>query len=102
MLPNSSPGIGSDEGNAEMQGWYRVTQLTGGLDEYIGSSDRDNSKKERQSPPCILEEGRGLEMGTNVGESVKMVQGITSPAGCSRVGPATDGLIALVPSQGLF
>lgn len=41
-------------------------------------------------------------MGTNVGESVKMVQGITSPAGCSRVGPATDGLIALVPSQGLF
>lgn len=98
MLPNSSPGIGSDEGNAEMQGWYQVTQLTGD----IGSRDRDNSKKERQSPPCILEEGRGLEMGTNVGESVKMVQGITSPAGCSRVGPATDGLIALVPSQGLF
>lgn len=41
-------------------------------------------------------------MGTNVGESVKIVQEITSPAGCSGVGPATDGLIALVPSQGLF
>lgn len=59
------------------------------------------AKKERQSPLHILGEGRGPEMGTNVGERVKIVQGITSPAGCSRVGPATDGHIAQVPSQGL-